>query len=368
MADIDSIALEEGEAHADTGGDKDGGGCTKSLQTYKRRLLFLALVLVVVILGAAVASIVLSRIGVFGDSTASASTSGTNVEVDEPTSPSFPVPTPAPVEGQIVNIFATPLPTTSTPSSSPISAAATTLPSSVTSAPIVMETAAPSGTFHTFGTFFSFHRHTCTLHHKKKLVTHHTGSLTASMLALFSDLSGVDVFANENTPQYKAYQWIATTDTLDDKYITNDKLTQRYAATVVHYALGYSIPLSSVDECLWPTLVCNETNGNVSEINLARSSLVGSLPTELGLLTGLRKIDLAQNQVFGTIPDSFYGLSDMQFLYLESNQMTGTLSELIDNTRALEKMFLGDNNFSGPLPLALKSRDEIRPLRECTWA
>jgi Leucine-rich repeat (LRR) protein len=196
---------------------------------------------------------------------------------------------------------------------------------------------------------------------------YHTGSLAASLLELFSSLSGVDVFANENTPQYKAYQWIATTDT-SDKNVTDDKLTQRYAATVVHYALGYSTPLLSVDECLWPTLACNETTGNVSEINLARSSLIGSLPTELGLLTGLRKIDLAQNQVVGSIPDSFYVLSDMQFLYLESNQMTGTLSELIDNTRALEKIFLGDNNFSGPLPLTLRSRDEIRPLRECTWA
>ena len=115
---------------------------------------------------------------------------------------------------------------------------------------------------------------------------------------------------------------------------------------------------------MWPTLACNETTGAVSEINMARLSLNGRLPTELGLLSSVTKIDLGENQVIGSIPDDLYRLTHLQFLYMESNQLTGTLSELIDNTRALEAISLGNNQLSGPLPLSLKSKTEIRPLRK----
>jgi hypothetical protein len=161
---VDTDADTDPDPDADTNEDKAGGGCTNSLQVYKRRLLYLVLVIVVIV-GVAVAGIVLSSKNKSGDSTDSAATSGTNVGGDAPTFPSYPVPTPAPVKGHI-NIFATPLPTvtpstSSNPgidvpaSSSPISAAATTLPSAVTTAPIGMETVVPTGTFHTSGLLFS---------------------------------------------------------------------------------------------------------------------------------------------------------------------------------------------------------------------
>ena len=186
----------------------------------------------------------------------------------------------------------------------------------------------------------------------------------SNLLDFLSTLSNASAFEDKSTPQYQAYQFIASAVALNNN-VTGKQLTEHYAAAVVHYSLGYLMPLSSWELCLWPTLVCNETTRMVSEINMARLSLNGSLPTELGLLSSVTKIDLGENQVIGKIPDDLYHLTDLQFLYMESNQLTGSLSQLIDNTRALEVISLGNNQLSGPLPSKLKSKTEIRPLRKC---
>ena len=188
-------------------------------------------------------------------------------------------------------------------------------------------------------------------------------SSTSNVLHLLSTVSNSSAFEDKSTPQYQAYQWIASAVTLTNN-VTDEQLIEHYAVAVVHYSLGYLTPISSWELCLWPTLACHEETGMVSEINMARLSLNGSLPTELGLLSSVTKIDLGENQVIGSIPDDLYRLTNLQFLYMESNQLTGTLSELIDNTRALEAIFLSNNQLSGPLPLSLKSKTEIRPLRK----
>ena len=185
----------------------------------------------------------------------------------------------------------------------------------------------------------------------------------SNVLDFLYTLSNSSTFKDKSTPQYQAYQWIAGAIILNNN-VTDEQLTEHYAAAVVHYSLGYLTPLSSWELCMWPTLACNETTGMVSEIKMASLSLNGSLPTELGLLSSITKIDLGENQVIGSIPDDLFRLTDLRFLYMESNQLTGTLSELIDNTRALEAISLGNNQLSGPLPLNLKSKTEIRPLRK----
>ena len=190
-------------------------------------------------------------------------------------------------------------------------------------------------------------------------------SSASNLLDFLSTLSNASAFEDESTPQYQAYQWIASAVTLNNN-VTDEQLTEHYATAVVHYSLGYMTPLSSWELCLLPTLACNATTGMVSEINMARLSLNGSLPTEIGLLSSVTKLDIGENQVMGSIPDDLYRLTNLQFLYMESNQMTGTLSELIDTTRALEAISLGNNQFSGPLPLNLKSKTEIRPDRKST--
>lgn len=101
--------------------------------------------------------------------------------------------------------------------------------------------------------------------------------------------------------------WVDTTVSTDDL----ESLFQRYAVMVLFFACngenwrGYEIPLDEEPdkmECNFLGFKCDAT-GLLTSINLADKGLVGTLPPEVGLLSGLTSLYLNLNDLEGPIPD-----------------------------------------------------------------
>mmetsp|Transcript_17134 Transcript_17134/g.39649 ORF Transcript_17134/g.39649 Transcript_17134/m.39649 type:complete len:132 (+) Transcript_17134:1695-2090(+) len=64
---------------------------------------------------------------------------------------------------------------------------------------------------------------------------------------------------------------------------------------------------------------------SLKAIGLAVASLMGTIPTNIGLLTNLEVIWLDSNSLTGTIPSEFGDLTNVSRLQLEGNSLTGTM-------------------------------------------
>ena len=95
-------------------------------------------------------------------------------------------------------------------------------------------------------------------------------------------------------------------------------------------------------------------DGRVTDVVLYDNRLTGTIPPELGNLSGLASLDLSNNQLTGPIPPELGKLSDLTVLYLFSNQLTAIPSEL-GNLASLTWLDLSNNQPTGPIPSELGS-------------
>ena len=91
-------------------------------------------------------------------------------------------------------------------------------------------------------------------------------------------------------------------------------------------------------------------------------TLNGSLPSELGNLTGLRRLDLRSNQLTGEIPASLGELSNLEVLNLRSNQLTGEIPPALGKLKNLRELWLGYNQLTGEIPDSLGDLTSLEKL------
>ncbi|XP_066332051.1 receptor kinase-like protein Xa21 isoform X2 [Miscanthus floridulus] len=116
---------------------------------------------------------------------------------------------------------------------------------------------------------------------------------------------------------------------------------------------------------------------NLTSLDLSSNSLVGSIPSKLGLLSNLAYLNLGSNQLEGSIPgelgqlklttlilgnnrlsgeipEAFFRLSSLQYLSLDFNMLgkalPSNIGELVPN---LIELSLENNRFEGPIPASL---------------
>ena len=88
----------------------------------------------------------------------------------------------------------------------------------------------------------------------------------------------------------------------------------------------------------------------VTHLYLYRNSLRGTLPSELGNLSNLRRLYLYDNDLRGTLPSELGNLSNLQFLYLAFNSLKGSIPSELGNLNNLRFLWLSNNSLSGTLP------------------
>lgn len=92
---------------------------------------------------------------------------------------------------------------------------------------------------------------------------------------------------------------------------------------------------------------------NLRRLYLCDNQITGSLPSSLGNLSKLKVLDIRDNQLTGSIPDSLGCLKKLEQLRLYNNRLSGGIPTALGNCSCLESLGLADNQLTGSIPWAL---------------
>ncbi len=85
---------------------------------------------------------------------------------------------------------------------------------------------------------------------------------------------------------------------------------------------------------------------NLTELLLNDSAFSGPIPPELGNLSNLKTLNLASNRLSGPVPAELGNLTNLTLLYLDNNQLSGELPSQLGNIPNLQKVSVWDNNLT----------------------
>ncbi len=89
---------------------------------------------------------------------------------------------------------------------------------------------------------------------------------------------------------------------------------------------------------------------DLEQLNLSWNNLSGTIPSEIGLLTDLEQLNLSWNNLSGTIPSEIGLLTDLEQLNLSGNNLSGTIPSELGQLTGLQELWLPENNLSGTIP------------------
>jgi len=118
--------------------------------------------------------------------------------------------------------------------------------------------------------------------------------------------------------------------------------------------VNWRIPWNlSTDPCigLWNGVKCRaigSTQYNIWSLVLQGLNLVGTIPSEIGLLTNLQFFYLSGNQIGGTIPNAFSLMGELVQVGFDKNALTGGFPDL-SRLSKLQTVYLQNNKLTGPL-------------------
>ncbi|PHT40221.1 hypothetical protein CQW23_19075 [Capsicum baccatum] len=85
----------------------------------------------------------------------------------------------------------------------------------------------------------------------------------------------------------------------------------------------------------------------LTTLQLSGAQLRGVLPERVFHLSNLEHLELSYNSLTGPIPSNVTGLQNLQFLFLRSNYLNGTIPSWIFSLPSLSLLSLSNNSFSG---------------------
>ena len=101
---------------------------------------------------------------------------------------------------------------------------------------------------------------------------------------------------------------------------------------------------------------------SLTELELQNNDLTGSIPTELGSFTDLQQLDLSDNALTGSIPTALGGLTNLQRLSLSDNELTGSIPTELGSLPRLMMLNLQNNDLTGAIPTELGSLTNLTGL------
>lgn len=182
-----------------------------------------------------------------------------------------------------------------------------------------------------------------------------------------NSLDGGEAVQKTGTPQNEAYKWLLTNAFLT---IYSDKeILSRYSLATFFYATNGPTTwdsfirddgwLTDAPECEWGSTANNQcTKGVYTSLTLDFVGVSGTIPQELGLLTGLERFSVrgsveATDIMSGTIPDVFGSLSHMQTIRLNDNDFTGLIPVSFGSMENCIVLTLSGNSLIGKIPTEL---------------
>lgn len=93
---------------------------------------------------------------------------------------------------------------------------------------------------------------------------------------------------------------------------------------------------------------------------LNKNNLVGGIPEELGIISGLRMLHLGSNSLGGSIPSSLGQLQLLETLGIRNASIVSTLPPELGNLTSIRNMYLSDNRLFGSFPPSFARMQELR--------
>ena len=112
----------------------------------------------------------------------------------------------------------------------------------------------------------------------------------------------------------------------------------------------------------WTGVVVEGTPRRVTVLYLGIRGLSGTIPAELGSLTGLTQLTIVDGQLSGPIPPELGSITNLTGLHLFSNQLTGEIPEELAQLTNLQDLSLYDNQLTGTIPSELANLTRLEAL------
>ncbi|TXG56066.1 hypothetical protein EZV62_017379 [Acer yangbiense] len=102
-----------------------------------------------------------------------------------------------------------------------------------------------------------------------------------------------------------------------------------------------------------PLNIGHEMSG-LTDLDLSRNSVTGSIPASMGEMKNLRFLDLSHNYISGEIPLNWHNLEQLWDVDLSSNNLSGGIPSSICSLPSLLLLELSSNNLSEELSVSLQ--------------
>ena len=93
----------------------------------------------------------------------------------------------------------------------------------------------------------------------------------------------------------------------------------------------------------------------LTTLALSNSSFAGTIPTEIGKLTAVTSLELWANNLEGTIPTEMGSMSKLIKAFLYKNKLTGTIPSSLGNNALMFALSVSYNQLTGTVPVELNT-------------
>ncbi|ONM36852.1 probable LRR receptor-like serine/threonine-protein kinase At1g06840 isoform X1 [Zea mays] len=150
-------------------------------------------------------------------------------------------------------------------------------------------------------------------------------------------------------------------------HVTEIQLFKMNLSGTLAPEIGLLPQLKTLD-FMWNNLTGNipKEVGNITTLKLITLNgnlLSGSLPDEIGYLMNLNRLQIDENNISGPIPKSFANLTSIKHLHMNNNSLSGQIPSELSSLPALLHLLVDNNNLSGPLPPELADTRSLEILQ-----
>jgi len=100
-------------------------------------------------------------------------------------------------------------------------------------------------------------------------------------------------------------------------------------------------------------------NNKIEEINLNSVKLEIPLSDKIGELTNLKKLSLAKTGLIGAIPSGLFKSTNLEIIELNDNKLNSTIAKEFGDLKKLKTLNLNNNNLNGDIPESLFKIDTL---------
>ena len=159
--------------------------------------------------------------------------------------------------------------------------------------------------------------------------------------------------------------WLNAIPTRDGEFLACNE--ERSDLMKLHEAMGGATWTESAnwgtDASLadWFGIAVNAA-GRVTQIDLNRNNLSGTVPPEIRHFTYLRTLRLDYNRLEGEVPPEIGELTELRRMDIDGNEFKGRIPPEIGNLVNLRVLWIGGNQMSGPIPPELGNLASLREI------